>query len=119
LKFIETALVAPLTGVFPMLNRSIAAAFAVLSLAPLPLMAQGQNCAPRDVVVDQLNSTYGEVFSGGGLQDGNAVFEIWISESDGTWTILMTRANGVSCIMAAGTDWLPALDSQQVRGEPA
>lgn len=76
-------------------------------------------CAPRDIVVDRLADGYGEVFSGGGLQDGTAVFEVWISEADGTWTILMTRADGVSCIMAAGTDWLPALASQQVRGKPA
>lgn len=101
------------------MKHLIALAFAG-ALLPQTAAAQGQqNCAPRDVVVERLNATYGEVFSGGGLQNADAVFEVWTSKSDGTWTILMTRSDGMSCVMAAGTDWRKALASQQVTGAPA
>ena len=83
-----------------------------------PAAAQG-NCAPRDVIVERLAGGYGEVFSGGGLQSDEAIYEVWTSEADGTWTILLTRSDGTSCIMAAGTDWRKALAGQRAAGAPA
>ncbi len=74
---------------------------------PTVLSAQ-TNCAERTTVVEKLEASYGEVFAGGGLQNANHVFEVWFSEEKGTWTILMTRADGVSCIMASGTNWREA-----------
>lgn len=71
---------------------------------PTTLQAQS-NCAQRDVVIEKLKAGYGEVFAGGGLQNSSRVFEVWFSAEKGTWTILMTRADGVSCIMASGTNW--------------
>ncbi len=71
---------------------------------PTALHAQN-NCAARDSVVDKLSVKYGEAFAGGGLQNAQSVFEVWFSEEKGTWTILMTRADGTSCIMASGTNW--------------
>ncbi len=80
-------------------------AFVVVA-ALLPGMAMAQsNCANRDVVVDKLAAKYGEAFAGGGLQNTQQIFEVWFSPEQGTWTILMTRADGVSCIMASGTHW--------------
>ena len=44
--------------------------------------------------------------AGGGLQNSQRIFEVWVSDKDGTWTILMTRADGKSCIMSRlGTNW--------------
>ena len=81
-----------------------------LLAAILPGMTQAQTaCAQRDTVVEKLQGNYGEVFAGGGLQNSSSVFEIWFSEEKGTWTILMTRSNGMSCIMASGTNWREAL----------
>ena len=34
-----------------------------------------------------------------------AVVEIYSSEETGTWTILMTRPDGMSCLLAAGQRW--------------
>ena len=78
---------------------------AIALIAPATLHAQTPNCAARDVVVEKLAAGYGEVFAGGGLQNAQHIFEVWFSEERGTWTILMTRADGVSCIMASGTNW--------------
>lgn len=78
---------------------------AVLVLTPTALFAQQSNCADRQHVVNKLESGYGETFVGGGLQNASRVFEVWLSEDKGTWTILMTRADGKTCIMASGTNW--------------
>ena len=74
------------------------------ALLPSALHAQ-TNCAARDAVIAKLESGYGETFAGGGVQNAKHVFEVWFSEEKGTWTILMTRADGMSCIMASGTNW--------------
>ena len=73
-------------------------------IAPTAVQANN-NCAKRDLVIEKLEAGYGEVFAGGGLQNANSVFEVWFSVEKGTWTILMTRSDGMSCIMASGTNW--------------
>lgn len=78
---------------------------AVLSLFMASEAAAQANCAPREGVVDKLAVKYGEAFAGGGLQSAEVIFEVWMNHDKGTWTILMTRANGLSCIMASGTNW--------------
>lgn len=76
----------------------------IFTMMPAALHAQ-QLCAERDSVVQKLESGYGEAFAGGGLQNSSRVFEVWMSEEKGTWTILMTRSDGMSCVMATGTNW--------------
>lgn len=83
-------------------TRTIGLALALL--VPTTVQAQ-QNCAERTLVVEKLEARYGEVFAGGGLQNAERVFEVWFSQEKGTWTILMTRADGQTCIMASGTNW--------------
>ena len=91
----------------------------LVALAPTTLIAQ-TNCAARDMVVQKLESGYGEAFAGGGLQNGTRVFEVWFSEDKGTWTILMTQADGMSCIMASGTNWHGAMPgAEKARGTPS
>ncbi len=85
-----------------------ATTLAVITTLPVAAAAQS-NCAARDVVVSKLEAGYGEAFAGGGLRDSSAIYEVWMSEEKGTWTILMTRPNGTSCIMASGTNWRDAL----------
>ncbi|MDD9923103.1 MAG: hypothetical protein OXQ92_12615 [Boseongicola sp.] len=85
--------------------RSILNGLTLLAVTlPTATFAQ-TNCADRSLVVEKLASGYGETFGGGGLQNSNRVFEVWISQEKGTWTILMTKADGTSCIMASGTNW--------------
>ena len=98
------------------MRHTITLTAAAAALSGTAAFAQ-TSCGPRVEMTERLMGTYGEAFSGGGLQDGQAVFEVWTSEKDGTWTILMTRADGTSCVMAAGTDWQKALASQAVTGK--
>lgn len=59
-------------------------------------------CGMRDKVVERLAEGYGEARVGIGLAAGNAVVEVFASQETGTWTITVTRPNGVTCLMASG-----------------
>lgn len=87
--------------------------FVTVVMTPSVGLAQPA-CATRDVVVERLSTGYGESFQGGGLQSATKVFEVWFSEDEGTWTILMTKADGTSCVMASGTDWRAPMPSDKV-----
>lgn len=64
--------------------------------------AQAGNCAPRESVVDRLASKYGETRQSMGLGNDNAVIEVFASLASGTWTITVTTANGLTCLVASG-----------------
>ncbi len=78
------------------------------ALASVMLAGSAQawgSCGKRETIVQVLEQTHGEVFAGGGIETEERIYEVWTSDADGSWTILMTKADGVSCVMAAGTDW--------------
>jgi hypothetical protein len=81
-----------------------AAAVAGLNLHPLPAMAQDTPCADRNNVVDTLDSQYKESPRAIGLVSKEAVLEVFVSES-GTWTVVVTDPQGMSCVLAAGQSW--------------
>jgi len=90
-----------------MVARLIIAAlvFAVAS----PSVAQAQSvCGERESMIVKLKKKYGESERGMGLSGKEALVEIWSSEKTGTWTIVMTRPNGIACVMAAGDSWMDA-----------
>lgn len=62
-------------------------------------------CAERTQVVSRLEERYGETLQSMGLHQNNTVLEVFASEETGTWTILVTRADGVTCLIAAGQMW--------------
>lgn len=77
-----------------------------------------QMCADRDSVIASLTDQYSEKHLASGLQSSSGLMEIWVSQTDGTWTILLTRPDGRTCIMASGTHWLER-EITPVSGEPA
>lgn len=83
--------------------------FGMAATAP-PAFAS--SCGLRDTVVEQLQKKYAEELTVGGLQkvrNGHSVMEIWSSSENGTFTVLLTQANGISCIVAAGTDFFEVI----------
>jgi len=90
----------------------LALAFALLAGPALAQQTAAPNapalsaCAPRDSIVAQLEKKYGETRRGAGLQNRGAVTEVFASAATGTWTIIVTRPDGVSCAVAAGEAWL-------------
>ena len=90
-----------------MYKRILTTSALILGMAAAgPPAAQAQMaCGERDSVVAKLGDKYGEVRRGGGLASPTAIIEIWASEATGTWTILKTTPNGLTCIMAVGDAW--------------
>lgn len=72
-------------------------------------------CVPRAVAADDLAEVYNETLIGIGLVDSVVVVEIWALEG-GTFTILVTGADGVSCIAAEGDSWMSSPPAPS--GEP-
>ena len=60
------------------------------------------DCAQRERMVERLKEKYGETRHSTGLANGNRFMEFFADTVDGSWTILLTDTQGISCIMLAG-----------------
>lgn len=87
-----------------MISGLILVAGLLASPASAQMMQEDLTCGVRDTVIERLELRFGEIQQGTGLVSTNRVLELWRSQ-DGTWTILMTRPDGRTCIMAAGEGW--------------
>ncbi len=67
-------------------------------------------CDKRRFITQSLTKDYKEDPVSMGVANTGAVIEIFASES-GSWTMVMTKPNGISCMIAAGSHWesLPRL----------
>ncbi len=75
---------------------------ASIALILIPIAAFAGQCAPREQVIEKLNGKYGETRYSIGLAPNNSVIEVFASEQSGTWTITVTSARGMTCLMASG-----------------
>jgi len=78
------------------------AAFLATLTAQGATAQQAANCGPRDAVVARLAEGYGETRQSIGLGANNALMEVFASAQTGTWTITVTMASGMTCLIAAG-----------------
>lgn len=74
----------------------------VVALAATEVSAQGQNCAPREMVIERLADTFGESRQSMGLGGQGHVVETFASTETGTWTITVTLPSGLTCLVASG-----------------
>jgi hypothetical protein len=83
-------------------------AAAALAFQPIVASAQEQEqntpCAQRDNIVNTLDAQYKESPRAVGLVSKEAVLEVFVSES-GSWTLVVTNPQGLSCVLAAGQSW--------------
>ena len=93
-----------------------AAALALMCAVPLGAAAAKTVCKPRAEMVEILARKFGEHQRSFGLQNDRRVLELYVS-AEGTWTAILTKPNGQSCVVAAGEAFttLPAIPA----GEPA
>ncbi len=83
---------------------------ATLLVCAAPVLAQMRGmCLPREEAVKKLEDGYGERRVGLGVgPSGGAIYELYVADT-GTWTILVTRPNGLSCIAASGDSWMTSV----------
>lgn len=84
--------------------KAILAGLALVVLAVTAASAQ-QQCAPRDEVLAWLASKYGEAPVAAGINGADRIVELLAAEGGRTWTLIVTRADGVSCVLGDGEDW--------------
>lgn len=73
------------------------------SALPTPAIAQSV-CVDRAEAAMNLKKKFAEVPVSMVLSKQGTVIEVFAS-SEGSWSIVMTFPNGMSCIMAAGEEW--------------
>ncbi len=88
--------------------KTLTAAAVVTALA-LPATAQTM-CGERNKFLKHLSSGYSEAPVAMGLVSNGSILEV-LASKDGTWTVIVTRPDGMSCVVAAGEAWedLPKL----------
>ena len=62
------------------------------------------NCAPRHQVVQYLGQAFGENPAAFAITDLAALLEVLVSPG-GSWTMIVTTAKGLACVVATGKDW--------------
>ena len=79
----------------------------ILALAVASPAAAQSQCGPTEQVIAALTGRYGEAVIAQGLvadPQGNliALMQTYVNADTGTWTVLMTRPDGMSCMTASG-----------------
>jgi hypothetical protein len=79
------------------------ALLALVYLAAPPSQAQ-EVCGLRTQFLEKLDTSYAQHPTALGLASNGSVLEI-MSSQKGSWTILVTRPDGFSCVVATGEAW--------------
>lgn len=88
------------------ISVSAFAAVSLVSIAALTSSAQAQQallCGLRDDMGKMLDQRFGEQPQAAGIV-GDRIVELLVSQT-GSWTILITAADGRSCVVTGGEDW--------------
>ncbi|NQU55934.1 MAG: hypothetical protein HQ513_01785 [Rhodospirillales bacterium] len=88
-----------------MLATAILLSFLPFGVAFTPVDATAQVvCVERVKFIERLRQLYAERPVSSGLNFNGVMVEVFASEG-GHFTILATRPDGVSCLIASGKDW--------------
>lgn len=99
---------------------ALTAATAIYLAAATDVLAQSvRNCGPRGQVMDRLAQGYGETRQSIGLGANNSVVEVFASNDTGTWTITVTSATGVTCLVASGQSFEELAEALPAKGNDA
>lgn len=90
----------------------------LLLALPLPALAQGMPCAPRERMLEIVIDRLGEVRQATGTAGRGATVELFAGP-EGTWSILLHLPDGRSCLIANGTGFEATGGLQPARGRPA
>jgi len=99
--------------------KHILGAMLLLGLMTLPAMAEdadnsdGQDgastqqmlCNKRSEVMKNLSANYREAPTALGMASNGGVLEVMTSRDGKTWTVLLTKPDGTSCLVAMGNSW--------------
>ena len=84
--------------IFALIGASFAALLAT------PASSAESVCGNRDDIVSRLENGYQEFNSAMGMSTNGGLVELYTSDK-GTWTLMLTQPDGISCLIAAGQNW--------------
>jgi hypothetical protein len=86
-----------------------------IGLGSVSAYAQAQICGDHEDLIKRLKSDYTEDRKGIGLTADGRVVELFTSP-DGSWTLLLTGAEGTACLVTHGKYWqpVPVKDSRPI-----
>ena len=76
----------------------------LLLIASSSTAAQGVLCGDRDEFLEKLENKYGEVIEVVAVTNRGAWVE-WLVSPSGSWSMLVTNPNELTCIVASGEGW--------------
>jgi len=62
-------------------------------------------CNKRSEVMKNLSANYREAPTALGVSSNGGVLEVMTSKDGKTWTVLLTKPDGTSCLVAMGNSW--------------
>jgi len=89
-----------------MFKRIVTGALVFGMAAGAPPATAQDLCGARELLVAQLDAVYAERLAAAGLSDPTHLVELRVSEHGATWTLLMSSADGLSCVLGSGTAWV-------------
>lgn len=101
-----------------MTRMHFALSLGFLGLIPATEAMGNPQCGPRDLVIAHLAEEYQETRRGIGIAANGAVMEIFAAQN-GSWTVLVTTTEGMSCLLASGQAYEPLTEELPARGAPA
>lgn len=69
-----------------------------------PALAEPQ-CGPTGAVLQWLSESHGEHMHARGFVQSGEMFGVFGNTESGTWTIVIVRGDGTTCLIAAGRDF--------------
>ena len=93
----------------PVRTAAIVAASALL-LAGTMITSHSAQAQSRDLpraeVVEQLDAQYAEAQAAVGVTNEGGVIEVFTTKDGSTWTLVLTKPDGISRVVAAGETWI-------------
>ena len=85
------------------LGTVLIATLVLTILVPAPPATAAMVCAKRGEITKRLKQRFGEAPTSVGIV-GESLLELYTSKR-GSFTVVITRANGISCLLVAGESW--------------
>ena len=97
------------------MTRLLALLIPILTTATPAVALQ---CGKRDAITITLAERYGENRRAIGVAQNGVVMELYAAQS-GSWTITITRPDGITCLVAAGENFQSLDEALPPPGDPA
>lgn len=78
----------------------------------------GTACGDRETIVERLTTLYNEYRASMMVDAAGNLVEIYSNLDTGTWTLLITRPQGATCVVSSGGNFIDTANDRVV-GEPA